>query len=164
MTCLAVFVIFGTFNFTRNALPGNFLFPLKQLAEKGRVVFAPENEKASIQLEIANQRVEELAKIAKTGQNNGNLITAIQALNNDISSASEQIKNAQPEQKQILADKTLELIKKTQDVVAQIVSQQIQFLETRTLSEEQTKILNEAKEDLKSGNFEQALEKIYQIQ
>ena len=176
VTCLAVFVIFGTFNFTRNALPGNFLFPLKQLTERGKMIFA--SDKAGFQLEIANQRVEELTKIAKTGQKSGNLIVALQALNKDISTVSEQVKNAQPEQKQVLADKTSKLIRQTQAALIemrkngveeadtalyQFIDSQIKYLETRALSDEQKALFEQAKKDFEIGNFEAALEEIWQV-
>ncbi len=176
VTTLAVFVIFGTFNLSQKSLPGDLLFPLKHLTEKGQMIFV--SDKAGFQLEIANQRVEELTKIAKTGQKNGNLIVALQALNQDISTASEQVKNVQPGEKMALAAKTSELVRKTQaalvnmkengvegidQILSQMVDREIADLETRALTEEQKEVLNAAKTDFSNGNFGQALEKIWQI-
>ena len=179
VTVLSIFVIIGTFNLGQNSLPGSLLYPIKQLTEKVQTVFVSESEKPALRLEFANQRIEELAKIgAKPGPKNDKMIAALKALNSDLSAASKQIQNVQPEQKEALASKTGELIKKTQavlgnleesgvegfeTVLSQIVAREIQDLENRTLTEEQTQLLNEAKQDFEAGNFSQALEKIWQI-
>ena len=179
VTITSIFVIIGIFGLSQNSLPGDLFYPIKQLSEKGQTVFTPENEKSALRLEFADRKVEELAKIAaKPGPKDNNLIVALQALSNEISAASKQIKNVTPEKKEILAAQTDEIIKNTQKILANmggsedegintalsnIVSREIQDLETRTLTEVQKELLTAAKQDFEAGNFGQALEKIWQI-
>ncbi len=179
VTITSLFVIIGTFSLAQNSLPGDFLFPIKQLAEKGQTAFTSETEKPNLQLEFANQRVNELAQItSKSGSKNGNLVAALQALNNDLSVASNELKNVQLGEKKDLAIKTEELIKKTQEVLttmqatgveginnalAQVVESQIKDLENGTLTDGQKELLSQAKQDFSAGNFTQALEKIWRI-
>lgn len=163
VTALSVFVIIGIFGFTQSSLPGNLLYPLKQLSEKGRVFFASEDEKPLMQLEFASQRVSELVKVAtKPGPKNNNLFAAFRVVNQDLSIASEHLENAKAEDKEVLANKTEELIKKTQDAVVQFIESQIRALENQTLNEEQLELLAGAKKDIEMNNLDQALIKIYQ--
>jgi len=61
-------VLFGLFAFSQNALPGELLYSVKKMAEKGQAVFVSESEMPKYNLEIANKRLEDLNEIAETHQ------------------------------------------------------------------------------------------------
>ncbi len=65
---LSILILFGTFTFARNSLPGDLLYPIKRIAEKSQAIFVSENEKPQASLELANKRLEELTKITETNQ------------------------------------------------------------------------------------------------
>jgi len=59
---LIVFVmLFGSFGFAQNSLPGDLLYPLKKVTERGQAIFVSEEEKPGFQLKLTNERLEELA-------------------------------------------------------------------------------------------------------
>lgn len=62
---LSTLVIFGVFEVSERALPGDFLYPVKKIADNARIKFSPENEKPILQMELVNSRLEDLAKVAK---------------------------------------------------------------------------------------------------
>jgi len=47
------------------------------------------------------------------------------------------------------------------NALSQLVGREIKDLKNRTLTEDQEKLLAEAKEDFEAGNFNEALEKIW---
>lgn len=63
-----LFMIFGLFQFSQNALPGELLFQLKKITEKGKTMFASEQERPTLSLFLANQRLMDLATIAEEDQ------------------------------------------------------------------------------------------------
>ena len=57
-----VFLLFlatGTLSLSQKSLPGDFLYTLKNISEKGEALFVSEKEKPKAQLELANKRLEE---------------------------------------------------------------------------------------------------------
>ncbi len=64
--CFAVFV--GVFGLTQSAMPGNVLYPIKKVAETAQVNFSPEHQKAEAHLRLANDRLEDLKKIAESNK------------------------------------------------------------------------------------------------
>ena len=172
---VVVFVLFGLFGFSQNSLPGDLLYPIKKITERSQAVFVSEEELPKYNLEIANKRLEELNEIAQTNQVK-KLAPAISEFQANISEAAKSLAKVkgQDVEKIVAQTKKLEENKKKvenvlatkieteeyDDALAQLVESQIKDLEERTLTEEQMKILAEAKELYQAGNFAEALEKI----
>jgi len=174
------FVILGlflsVFSFAQNSLPGDLLYPIKKIAEKGQAIFVSEANKPKVQLEQANKRLEELAKIAAENQT-PKLAPALDEFQNSVNEAAKNLKKSQKVTKEIV-DQTKKLIEKREEVktlgivvgggelddaLSQIVENEIKDLEKRTLTEDQEKLLKEAKESFDAGNLTGALEKILQM-
>ena len=172
---LIVVVLFGLFGFAQNSLPGDILYPIKKITEKSQAVFVSEKELPKYNLEIANKRLDELNEIAQTNQVK-KLASAISEFQTNMSEAAKSLAKVkgQDVEKIVAQTKKLEENKKKvenvlatkieteeyDDALAQLVESQIKDLEERTLTEEQMKILAEAKELYQAGNFAEALEKI----
>ena len=172
---VAVLILFGLCGISQNSLPGDLLYPVKKITEKSQAVFVSEEELPKYNLEIANKRLEELNQIAQTNQVK-KLAPAISEFQANISEAAKSLAKVkgQDVEKIVAQTKKLEENKKKvenvlatkieteeyDDALAQLVESQIKDLEERTLTEEQMKILAEAKELYQAGNFAEALEKI----
>lgn len=179
-TVTAFGILFGVFGFAQNALPGDTLYSIKKITEKGRAVFVSEKELPKYNLEIANKRLDELNEIAQTNQVK-KLAPAIGEYQASISQAAKnltQIKEPKQaleigekiiELKQnvekirslgVVTDGTEELEKEYENTACRIIGQEIESMEKRTLTEKQDKLLPEIKEDYQTGNCSQALEKL----
>ena len=168
-----VSILFGIFTLAQNSLPGDLLYPIKKITERSRAVFISEEKLPKYNLELANKRLEELNEIIQT-QRAQRLAPAISEFQ---AQAREAAKNL-PEIKEIEkivapANKLEENKRKVEEVLAirieteeldnalaQLVEREIKDLEGRTLTEEQQKLLTEAKELYEAGNYGQALEKL----
>jgi ribosomal protein S17E len=154
-------------------LPGDLLYPIKKITEKSQAVFLPEEEKPKLNLELANKRLEELSEIAQKNEVK-KLAPAISEFQANVSEAAKSLTKLKNVEEIVAQTKKLEENKKKVEEVlatkietkeldnalAQIVESQIKDLEGRTLTEEQMKILAEAKEDYEAGNYSDALTKI----
>ncbi|MDI6591338.1 MAG: DUF5667 domain-containing protein [Patescibacteria group bacterium] len=178
---ISVLILFGLFAFSQNSLPGDFLYPIKKITEKSQAVFVPEAEKPKVQLELTNKRLEELAEIAETNQVR-KLPAAVEEYQTNVSEAAkslEKIKEPEKAKEVVVEIKKLEENKqKVEKVLATKIDSEkegdsvqglyktpaevlIEDLEKRTLSEEDQKILEEAKELYQAGKYSEALEKIW---
>lgn len=177
---IAVFVLFGLFNFAQNSLPGDFLYSIKKIVERGQAVFVSEIDKPQASLELANKRLEELTKIAETNQVK-KLAPAINEFQASISEAAKSLSRMEATSSDSVAIKkmvegTKELEGKIQEVKSlgvvvgeeelnqlQEVSNRLEVkllisdLEKRTLTEEQEEILNQMKEMAAEGKYSEAL-------
>ncbi|HDZ54321.1 MAG TPA: hypothetical protein ENI19_00630 [Candidatus Nealsonbacteria bacterium] len=179
---LATFVFLGimtiaVFGFAQNALPGDFLYTFKKASEKGQAVFVSETDKPKAQLELANRRLEELVEIAVTNQTS-KLASAINEVQASAIQAAKNLRTPKKITKEIVEQtKKIEenkqkvealgiLIGETKELdnaLAQLVEREIKDLESRTLSEEEAELLEQAKEDYTAGNFSAALETVWLI-
>jgi len=178
---IAVFLLFGLFAFAQNSLPGDFLYPIKKIAERGQAVFVSKIDKPQASLNLANKRLEELTKIAETNQ----VKKLAPAINEFQASVSEAAKNlsrmeatsSDPAAIKKMVEGTKELGGKIQEVKSlgvvigeeefdelQGVSDKLEVellisdLEKRTLwTEEQKEILNQMKELVGEGKYSEAL-------
>jgi len=48
---LILLLLVGAFGFAQNSLPGNFLYPVKKMTERGQEVFVPEEERTAFKLD-----------------------------------------------------------------------------------------------------------------
>jgi len=173
---IAVFVLFGLFGFAQSSLPGDFLYPIKKIIERGQAVFVSEADMPQVSLELANKRLEELTKIAETNQ----VKKLAPALNEFQASVSEVNKNISKmaaitpdivDKVKKIEEKT-EKISKTFGVVFESegldelkgisvkleVERLISDLEKMTLAEGEEEVLSQMKELVGEGKYSDALE------
>ncbi|MCH8741608.1 hypothetical protein IH779_01790 [Patescibacteria group bacterium] len=177
---VATFVVLGILasgavNLAQNSLPGDFLYPVKRISEKGRAVFVSEKEKPKAQLELANKRLDELTKIAEENQVR-KLAPAISEFQASLYQAAKDLKKPSKLTQEIV-DQTQRLKEKREKIkvsyginigeseeykntLREIVQRNIEVLEESSLTENQETLLVEAKEDFDAENFTGALVKI----
>ena len=175
-------VFFGTYSFSQVALPGDFLYPVRKITEKGRTFLASEHEKSAVQLGFANNRLEDLTKIAEANQGRS-LAPAIEEFRQNAAEAAQNIakKDANTNPKSVKeiakAVKKLEenkekveklgvVLGETEELdnaLAALVEREIKDLKSRTLSEKQTVALGEAEKDFENKDYSGALENILTI-
>jgi hypothetical protein len=179
----AVLIFFGfltgAFTFAQNSLPGDPAFVLKKAIEKTKTAFASQSDRTEIQLELANKRLDDLNKIAQSNQPD-KLAPAIQEFQSNISKAAQDLisANGRANVKEIVLEtqkirEAKEKIEALGVVVGgtddldgaflQLLQNEINDLQIRTLDEEQQKMFTEAVKDFNEGNYAEALEKIYSL-
>ena len=170
---LAMVVLIGVFGFAQNSVPGDSLFSIKKITEKGTEVFVSEKNQAKYDLEMAGKRLDDLTKIAVENEVK-NLAPAINEYKESVSKAAgslatmgsvkeivEEIKKLEEKEEQV---KSLGIeigeSEELDSVLAKIVEIEIEDLEGKTLIEEKEEVLAEVKQDYEAGDYFQALEKI----
>ena len=183
-TLVVLVVLMGSFGLAQNSLPGDPLYTLKKITEKGQAVFVSEENLPRHNLEIANKRLEELNKIAQTNQVK-KLALAIEEYQASVSEAAKNLKKIKEPEKnpKILREVVFEaekIVKNRQKVEAlgvvvdnteelenstgQLIEKTIEIWEREPLNERQEEILKEAREYFEAGDYSQAsqaLEKVY---
>ena len=168
-------ILFGLFLSAQSSLPGDLLYPIKKITEKSRAVFVSEEEKPTVQLELANKRLEELTKIAEQNQVK-KLAPAIEEYQKSVTQAAKSLKKVT--QKVIQETKKLEenkekieslgiVIEETEKseftisnriTYAKIMEVWIKDLEGSTLNDVQQKTFEEAKQAFEDGSYEKVQE------
>lgn len=172
-----IFLVFGLFQFSQNALPGELMFQLKKIVEKGQTIFSSEEKRPILSLFLANKRLIDLATITQENQaqklapavNEFKLKTAEAAKNlASVTKVSEeivvqikQIEENQEKIEQVLATKFD--IEEYITAVAQLVERELIDLEQRTLTEQDEEILIQAKEFFEKKDYSEALIKILEL-
>ncbi len=187
---ISVLIIIGLFGFAQNTIPGDLLFSVKKMTENAQVTFTSAIERPKAHLELANERLEELNRIAENNQVR-NLDPAIKEFQANVVQATEEIMamnvNVTTSDPLILkgivaeTQKLEENKQKVEQVLAtvigdtqglrnaialleeQLATQLIAGLENQMLIEEDEALLSEAKEHYEDGDFSQALYKIWLI-
>ncbi len=181
VTVTAFGILFGVFSFAQNSLPGDILYSIKKLTEKGQAIFVSKEELPKYNLEIANKRLDELTEIAQTNQVK-KLAPAIQEFQANVSKAAEslartknsdvpkivsEIKKMKETKENIESSLATKFgddeIRDLDSASLQLIEREIKYLEGRTLTDPQKELLIQAKKDLESGDYEDALLKIYSI-
>ena len=166
---LVLFIFFGLFGFAQNSLPGDYLYPIKRISERGQALFASEEERAQMSLELVNKRLEELTQIVEANQTK-KLAPAIKEFQ---ASLSEAVSGSDAESLR----KVVKLRKKTAQLQSRgvvigeeglqkleleslvgVLENLIQDLENRSLTEEQEELLAQMKESVEKGDYSAALE------
>ena len=176
-TLSAILILVGAFGFAQGSLPGDYLFPLKKIAEKTRAIFVSEADKPKAQLELANKRLEELTEIAETNQVT-KLAPAIDEFQANVSEVAKRLvkirepKNSQEANRAVVEEiKKLEKNKKKVESLGVVIGEseeldnaykiyaerEIKNLENSSLTEKQEEILKEAKEYFGKGDYPTAL-------
>jgi len=176
-TLAVIGVLGGTIGFSQAALPGDLLYPVRKLVDKTGYLFVSKNDQPKLGLEIANKRLEELTIIAQNNQGR-NLAPAINEFKQSMVEAADKLKivDGSPKITREIVKETGKLMENKEKVEAlgvvvgetkelnqalsQLVEREIKDLESHSLTEEQTGILAQAKQDFEDGSYEKALEGI----
>ena len=164
------------------SLPGDKLFPIKAAAEQVYLRFAGEEERPAREFALAQQRLADLRAVAEQNKVK-NLPLAIREFEANASKISEgflQIVENQPsralqasrqivqlqkdklEVEQILGAKIgEEQEEEVRKATRRLVEYELGFLETRSLTEEQAVLFENAKASVGAGDYESALEYIW---
>jgi len=181
---MSLIFLAGTFVLAQNSLPGDPLYAIKKIKERGQAVFVSEEELPRYNLEIANKRLEELTEIAQTNQVR-KLAPAIEEYQVSVSEATENLKQIKEpgknpkiikevafqtekieENKQkvealgVVVDETEALENST----AQLIEKTIEVWEKEPLNKKQEEFLMEARvyfEGVEYYKASQALEMVY---
>ena len=174
-----VLLIFaGLFGLAHISLPGDILFPLKKVTERGESVFVPQNGEVKYNIELVNRRLDELTKIARNNTVK-NLASAINELQASVSKAAESLTKPGSASKYAvkdIADSVKNIENKVEEVkslgveigenkeldsaLAQIIENQIKDLESQSLNENGQIAIGEIKADYETGDYSSALENI----
>jgi len=177
-----VFVgILGIFNFSQNALPGDSLYSLKKITEKGQGVFVSEKNQARYDLKMVSKRLDDLTKVAEFN-NISNIASAIKEVQKSEEKAinslnivklqdnSEEVEGILAQVKELEEKKErleqvygivgLEETKETNSTKT-ITERLIKEIENKTLTEMEEQDLLEAMKYYEKGNFSKALEILY---
>ena len=170
-------LLVGVFGFAQNALPGSLLYPVKKMTERAETFFVSSQDLPKAQLQLANKRLTELNQIVQTNQVK-NMAPAINEFKNSALEAAKGLKmvDDSPKLTRGIVDEAEKLkenkekiealgvvvgeTKELNEALSQIVEREIKDLESRSLTLNQQKLLEKAKEDYQKGNFEQALEEV----
>ncbi|XOB46603.1 MAG: DUF5667 domain-containing protein [Candidatus Nealsonbacteria bacterium] len=174
----------GLFEFSQNALPGEFLYYLKKITERSQLILSSEQERPGLNLELVSKRLEELNQIAKNNEvrklapalkeyqasvfEAAKSLTKITATTSDslvikgIAEETQKLEENKERLKRIYGIAGLEIDEKLNPVKV-VVELLIKDMEKTTLTEENEKIeeiLEQAKQDFENGNYSEALERI----
>jgi hypothetical protein len=185
---VSLLVIIGLFGFAQYTVPGDFLFSVKKVTETVQVGFSSAVEKPKLRLQLANKRLEELARIAEQNQVNnlGPAIAEFQAnvleATQDLAAMNVNVTSSDPTVLKELVDETEKLTenkKKVEGVLGTVVgdteelenvliqlekktaAQLIEDLENRSLPEEDKDLLAEARGYFEAEDYSKALEIIW---
>jgi hypothetical protein len=173
---LMAIIFVGVFGFAQGSIPGDTLFTLKKITERGQAALISQKDKTKYSLEMVNKRLDDLTKIAETNSNK-NLAPAINEYKQTASGAakslaqSTNIKEIAGEVKKIEENeakiKSLGVeIGDNADLdnaLSNVVEREINSYDSVELTENQLKMLNEAKMFFGEGRYSEALEKLIGI-
>ncbi len=184
VTAFCFCLLLGTFSFSQDSLPGDMLYSVKRMGEKAKISLASEEEKPRVQMEITQDKLNELVQIAE-GNKGRNLAPAVEEVEKSVKETAEAIKKvalaennsdmfAEVKNKvediqekkeiaeEILATKidTQELEDSVNNYYKVLVERELKDLEGRELSQMQQELADQVKELFEEGNYQEALEKI----
>lgn len=175
-TAFGVLLIVGLFGFSQNALPGDLLYSLRKLTDSGQLVFVSDADRPAFELELANDRLNDLA-LAPAG-NLGPTINEFQA---NVLQAAKQLNRVDATtsdpiiiKKIVAAAKKVEEKKQEVESMGVVVGNEgtdelnialkimteslIADLTNRSLTEDKALNLAQMKEFFEKGQYTQALE------
>jgi hypothetical protein len=171
----------------QNALPGDLLYPVKKASQNVRMAFVSNKDMPMAQLELAQTKLEELAKVTRQDKNQGQKLAAsIAETQRTIEKASKSLKQMSDTDKQEFARQVvgqLESLKTQQKIIEQTIrtdiindvqksalaesaaayyklylDSEIERLENSSLTEAQELLLSDAKKALEESEVEEALD------
>ncbi|OGZ27178.1 MAG: hypothetical protein A2365_00720 [Candidatus Nealsonbacteria bacterium RIFOXYB1_FULL_40_15] len=167
-------IFIGLFGFAQNSVPGDSLFPLKKITEKGQAVLVSGKDKPRHDLEMVNKRLNDLTKIASL---NGDVQPAIREYKNSAEEAAKSIKEAGnieeiageikklAENEAIVRSLGVETgeTEELENALAELIEREIKTLERTFLTVEESEMLAVAKELFEKEEYSKALEQILEI-
>lgn len=168
-SALLMVVFIGLFGFAQNSVPGNSLFTIKKMAEKGQAVFVL--DKTRHDFEIAEKRLDDLTKIA-INNDVDNLAPALVEYDETISKVAEGLARTEN------VEEIIEEIKKLEKKEKEVKAYGIEISENEDLDNVLSNIVKREIESLKEKEvdtflieelynkkeYSQALEKILILQ
>ena len=171
-----LFLLLAMFQ-VQNALPGESLFYLKKIAERGQIMFSSEDQKPGLSLLLANKRLADLSFLAEEDKAQrlapaidefkANVkevvknLAKITEVDEKIVAQIKELEDNKQEVERILATKieTQEL----DNALADLVQREIEYLGQRTLNEEDLEILEQVKELFEKQEYSESLVKILEL-
>jgi len=175
---LMALIIFGLFSVSQNSLPGDILYPLKKISEKGQAIFVSKSEEPKVKLEWVNKRLAELKEVALKNQTK-KLATALRETENALAEAAKDLVKSENIAQKEVVEKAKEMIVKKEEIektlgveiggeenenfTKVLAEKLIKDLENRNLAKEQKEILEKAKKDFENGDYQEALLKVLEL-
>ena len=165
-----------------SSLPGDILYSLKPAQEQMEFAFSPSKDRAFVQIELTQRRLDELKQV--TAQNRTkDLAAAIKGYQNSVSQVSQALPGLVDQNPRVALDAgraLLELQKEKLELeqvlgtsigeneslaeaTKLVVESELKDLKTRTLNEEQTALVSEAVAASEAGEYETALEFLLKV-
>ena len=165
-----------------SSLPGDILYSLKPAQEQMEFAFSPSKDRAFVQIELTQRRLDELKQV--TAQNRTkDLAAAIKGYHNSVSQVSQALPGLVDQNPRVALDAgraLLELQKEKLELeqvlgtsigeneslaeaTKLVVESELKDLKTRTLNEEQTALVSEAVAASEAGEYETALEFLLKV-
>lgn len=185
---ISLAILIGVFVLSQNSLPGEALYRVKKVSEKGQVLLVSKAKKPEFNLGLANKRLQELTEIAeKNGEQEPEQLasaviefqaSAIEAAKNlttigalreaPLQSDAIMMKRIVEETRKIEENKEkikalgveIGTTEELDNAIAQLVQREIEELEARVLTDAQDQAFAEIKQDYEAEDYYQALEKI----
>ena len=175
---LMALIVFGLFSVSQNSLPGDTLYPIKKISEKGQAIFVSKNEEPKVKLEWVNKRLEELKEVALKNQTK-KLPTALKETENALAEAAKGLVKSENIAQKEVVEKAKEMIVKKEEIektlgveiggkeegnlTKTLAEKLIDDLENRNLTKEQKEVLEKAEEDFENGKYQEALLKVLEL-
>ncbi|MFH1656390.1 MAG: DUF5667 domain-containing protein [Candidatus Nealsonbacteria bacterium] len=177
---LAVCLVFiGTISFAQQSVPGDKLFFIKRTIEESKGIFVSKEGKTNFKLEQAKKRLDDLTKVAESNKTK-KLAPAMNAYKESMSDVASSLSKEENNEKvkEIVQEvqKLVEEEKKVKSLAVEIdrnvdldyvlvktIIDNINDLETKSLTETQVELLVKVNEFVKEGDFESALMKSLEI-
>lgn len=165
-------LIFGTFTAAQNSLPGDFLFPVKKIAEKGQRLFISKDKLAQYQFDQTNKRLNEVVIIAKSNQVQkiSSAINELKEVTKNLKAVKDGVKAEETEKVLVNKDEAVKALgimvadnEELNSAVKILVEREIKDLDNRTMTDGQAKLLESAKQNFSVGEYIEALEEIWLI-
>jgi len=166
------FIFVGVLGIAQHTLPGDVLFPVKQIAEQSQASLLGQNDVAS-NVEVLKNRSEDLAQAIKENKQS-NIPSAI----NEVKNATSDLANAIAKDPAMAKEVALQIkdnatildtiggtdLKQTSDVLYKTIDDQmIAALQKTTLTDSQKQALGDIDSLYSQGKYSDALEKILLI-
>lgn len=170
VAALALFLLTGTVIYAQGSLPGDTLYPVRKATENIRFAFRADDQ-PKLSFEVVQRRMEDLDRVVKSNSSR-NLAPAINELQASVSEAAKNVKDVKAVSDNLArieaGRERMETLgieigenKELNDLLAcKNAEEEISFTETRTLTGSQEELLTEAKDLLKQGKCQKALDKI----
>jgi hypothetical protein len=169
-------ICIGLFGFAQASVPGDSLFTLKKITEKGQAALISQKDKTKFDFQMVSKRLDDLARVAESNSSR-NLSPAINeykqtasgavknlAESNDIKEIAGGVKKLEQNEEKI---KSLGVeIGENADLdnaLLNVVQREITSYESAELTEGELGLLSEAKMYFSEGRYSEALEKLIEI-